>query len=177
MQMSRRLPLSGAHLSAHLQQLVEPQGLNLTAPHLADALKAACMRVFESRAEARAFLDSVRRASAALHLLLFPWDAPLAVALQLLQCLWGGCRRLWLLLCAWLSGNLHPQRLLPCSVVVALTSEQPAHWCTGLDSHPVCGLWSAAPSSRRLPCKLAVAGCLLEHAHLLAANCAASSVT
>ena len=74
MQMSRRLPLSGAHLSDHLQRLVEPQGLQLTAPYLADALKAACMRVLESRAEARAFLDSVRRASAALHLPLFPWD-------------------------------------------------------------------------------------------------------
>ena len=86
MQMSRRLPLSGAHLSAHLQRLVEPQGMNLEAPYLADALKAACMRVFESRAEARAFLDSVRRASAALHLLLFPWG--------------------WLLL---------PRSLLPCS--------------------------------------------------------------
>ena len=74
MQMSRRLPLSGAHLSAHLQRLVEPQGMDLATPYLADALKAACMRVVESRAEARALLDSVRRASAALHLLLFPWD-------------------------------------------------------------------------------------------------------
>ena len=94
MQMSRRLPLAGAHLSAHLQRLVEPQGLDLTAPYLADALKAACMRVVESRAEARAVLDSVRRASAAPAPAAVPSGvaaaAPLAVPLQLPQCLWGG---------------------------------------------------------------------------------------
>ena len=171
MQMSRRLPLSGAHLSAHLQRLVEPQGMSLAAPYLADALKAACMRVAESRAEARAFLDSVRRASAALHLLLCPRDGCL---LSPCNCC-SGCRCLWLLLCAWLSSSLPPQRLLPSSGVVVLTSEQPACWCTGLDVHPVCGLWAAAASSRRLPCKPSVAGRLPGHAHLMAATCAASS--
>lgn len=173
MQLSRRLPLSGAHLSAHLQRLVEPQGMDLNAPYLADALKAACMRVVESRAEARAFLDSVRRAPAALHPLMLPWDGrccparccPAAAAVPL-----G-----WLLSCAWLSGNPHPQRLLPCSIVATLTSEQPPHWWAGLDLHPVCGLRCAAASSGRLPCKPSVAGCLLGHAHSVVATCAASS--